>query len=534
MDRRRFLIALGAGAGAAAGLTGCSDDDASDAGPGTTAGSTATTTTTTIPIPPFEGDPFTLGLASGDPDDTSVILWTRLAPKPLEGGGMPDAPAPVRWEVALDEAFQDVVSSGVAVAEPRWGHSVHVTADGLEPATWYWYRFAIGDHQTPAARTRTTPAPGADVERLRFGFASCQHYESGWYNAHRDIAATEDLDLLLFLGDYIYEGNARPVTPGDTVRSHNSPEITDLADYRNRYALYRGDADLRDAHARCPWVVIWDDHEVENNHAGDHSEDTSVDPAVFHERRAAAYQAWYEHMPVRLDPPKGADLRIYRSLQWGSLASIFMTDERQYRSDQPCDDEVLDLGPACGEQDSPDLTLLGAEQLQWLLDGLDSSTATWRIWGNEVVMTPITVGQSILNYDQWDGYPVERAKILDHIDAEGMTNVVVVTGDIHLAGVGDLTVGTGDARKVVASELVGTSISSEGLLPPGTEELVTSTVPAIKYVNSSQRGWTLCDVTADRWTAEFRMVKDNLAQDSPVDVDARFTITPDRPGAVPA
>ena len=529
MDRRRFLIALGAGAGAAAGLAGCSDDDGTDAGPRTTARSTSTTTT--IPVPAFEGAPFTLGVASGDPDATSVILWTRLAPDPLGGGGMPDEPAPVRWEVASDEAFGEIVASGVAVADPAWAHSVHVTAGDLEPATWYWYRFTVGDHTSPVGRTRTTPDAEAEVERLRFGFASCQHWESGFYNAHRDIAATEDLDLMLFLGDYIYEGGARPATPGETVRSHNSPEITDLAAYRNRYALYKGDADLQAAHARCPWVVIWDDHEVENNHAGDRSEDEGVDPAAFSERRAAAYRAWYEHHPVRLDEPEGSDFPIYRSIGWGRLATFFMTDERQYRTDQACGDEVLSLDPACGEQNSEGRTLLGEAQRTWLLDGLDQATSTWRVWGNQVVMSELTLGDAILNYDQWDGYPAERREILDHVAAEGMTNLVVVTGDIHAAGVGDLTTGTAETRTVVATELVGTSVSSGGLIPVSVQELVTDLVPAIKYVNSANRGWNLCEVTPERWTSEFRIVQDNLVDGSPVSVDATFAITPDRPGA---
>ncbi len=531
LDRRRFLIALGAGGAAAAGLAACSDDEGSSSG-GRSTGST--TTTTTIPIPPLPADPFTLGVASGDPDPTSVILWTRLAPTPLEGGGMPEDPVPVQWEVASDEGFGDIVASGVAIAEAAWAHSLHVEAGGLEPNTWYWYRFAVGDQYTsPAGRTRTAPDRDEAVEALRFGFASCQHWESGWYNAHRDIASDADLDLVVFLGDYIYEYGALPVTPGSTVRSHNSDEIKDLAAYRNRYALYRSDADLQASHAHCPWMVIWDDHEVENNYAGDMSEDL-VDPAEFRTRRAAAYQAWYEHTPVRLDPPSGADYRIHRSFRWGTLASILLTDERQYRTDQACDDVTLDFGPACGEQESEGRTMLGEEQLGWLLDELDTADTTWRVWANEVVMTPITVGQSILNYDQWDGYPAERKAILEHIDSKGMTNVVVITGDIHLGGIGDLTVGTGADRKVVATELVGTSISSNGLLPEGTEDLVTSAVPAIKYVNSSQRGWTRCDVTADRWTTEFRMVEDNHVQGSPLAVDATFTITPDTPGAVRA
>jgi len=527
MDRRTFLISLGAGAGAI-GLGACSKDSSDTAAVGVGAPST----TSSLPVPTLAKDPFTLGVASGDPDPTSVILWTRLAMAPLDGGGMGDAQVPVQWEVATDESFATIVANGTAVADAKWGHALHVTASGLESATRYFYRFKVGDYTSASGRTMTTPAEKASVDRLRFGFASCQDWQSGYYNAHRDIAATENLDLLLFLGDYIYEYGAQEVGKGNTKRTHGADEATDLAAYRNRYALYRSDEHLQAAQARCAWVNIWDDHEVENNYAGMQSEDPKIAPETFSSRRAAAYQAWYEHTPVRLEAPTGADYKIYRSFAWGALATFFMTDERQYRTDQACGDQTLKLTPACDEVNSGGRTLMGPEQLAWLLDGLDTADTTWRVWGNEVVMTPVTVGAAILNYDQWDGYPAERKQVLDHIKAEDITNLVVVTGDIHLAGVGDLTVGTGEAREVVATEFVGTSISSDGLLPPGTEEVVRSAVPAIKYVNSSQRGWTYCDVTAEEWITEYRMVDDNLVDGSPLQVDARFRVTPTVPGAI--
>ncbi len=530
MDRRTFLISLGAGAGAI-GLGACSKDADKSSSGTTTVGGSATTTTTPLPVPKLAKDPFTLGVASGDPDPVSVILWTRLAMAPLAGGGMGDAAVPVNWEVASDQTFATIVANGTAAAEAKWGHAVHVTAENLASATQYWYRFRVGDYTSAVGQTMTTPAAGASVERLRFGFASCQDWQSGFYNAHRDIAATENLDLLLFLGDYIYEYGSSEVGKGNTKRTHGSDKATDLVAYRNRYALYRSDPHLQAAQARCPWVNIWDDHEVENNYAGLQSEDPKMTPADFTARRAAAYQAWYEHTPVRLDPPTGADYKIYRTFSWGSLATFFITDERQYRTDQACGDKTLKLTPACDEVNSDGRTLMGPDQLTWLLDGFDAATTTWRVWGNEVVMTPVTVGAAILNYDQWDGYPAERKVVLDHLKTKAITNLVVVTGDIHLAGVGDLTVGAGDTRETVATEFVGTSISSDGLLPPGTEQVVRSAVPAIKYVNSSQRGWTYCDVTATEWITEYRMVDNNLVDGSPVKVDARFRVTPDRAGA---
>lgn len=517
---------------AAVGAAGCSGSGDDNAASSTSV--RASTTTSTLPVPDLPGDPFKLGIASGDPLADRVILWTRLAPDPLNGGGMPAGDVPVRWEVAADgdEKFAKPLAEGTAVATAAHGHSVHVDAEGLEPVTWYRYRFRVGDKWTsPTGRTRTAPAAGKGVDRLVFGFASCQNWQDGYYNAWRDVVLDEELELLVFLGDYIYEGGPAPLDPKETVRQHNSPEVTDLAGYRNRYALHRSDPLLRAAHGRVPWMAIWDDHEVENNYANDRSEDTMVDPAAFLLRRAAAYQAWWENMPVRLDPPTGPNLRINRKMAWGSLADFILMDERQYRTDQACGDVTLDLGPACDEINSEGRTMLGAEQEQWVYGQLDASTATWRVLGNEVVMTPITVGNAILNYDQWDGYPAERDRLLAHIDEQAMTNVVVITGDIHLAGVGDLTRTVEGASRTVATELVGTSISSGGLLPAGTEGLVTSAVPAIKYVNSSQRGWTRCTVTPEKWTAEYRMVVDNLQEESPTAVDATFEILPTAPGA---
>ena len=209
-------------------------------------------------------DPFTLGIASGDPLPDSVVLWTRLAPDPLHGGGMPPEPVAVDWEIAEDEKLARVVQRGTAQARPEFAHAVHVDVRGLQPARWYWYRFRAGGVESPIGRTRTAPPAGAAVPRLSFAFASCQHYEQGYYVAYRHMAQ-ENLDLVVHLGDYIYEGAIRT----DRVRRHNSDEIQTLTDYRNRYALYKGDPDLQRAHALFPWIITWDDHEVDNNYAGD-------------------------------------------------------------------------------------------------------------------------------------------------------------------------------------------------------------------------------------------------------------------------
>ncbi|HSC05549.1 MAG TPA: alkaline phosphatase D family protein, partial [Steroidobacteraceae bacterium] len=276
----------------------------------------------------FERDPFSLGVASGYPSAEGMVLWTRLAPDPLApDGGMPPSAVPVTWEVSRDEQFHGVASRGVAYAEPDWAHSVHVEVQGLEPAREYWYRFSAGGARSRVGRTHTAPASGARVERLRVAVASCQQYEHGYYAAYRHIVA-DDPDLIVHVGDYIYE-----LTWGkDLVRHHGSGECYTLADYRARYALYRSDPDLAAAHAACPWLLTWDDHEVDNDYAGDSSEEAD-DPELFHARRAAAYRAYYEHMPLpRRAAPAGAAMRLYTSLPFGNLLNLHLLDERQYRS----------------------------------------------------------------------------------------------------------------------------------------------------------------------------------------------------------
>jgi len=289
----------------------------------------------------FADDPFSLGVASGDPWESGVVLWTRLAPDPLNGGGMPAQPVPVKWEVATDDRMQKVVAKGTAMAEPAWGHSVHVEVSGLKPARWYWYRFTVDAGSSSIGRTRTAPETSARNDQFRFAFASCQHYETGFYAAYRHMS-DEDLDLVIHLGDYIYEG--RPVD--GRVRKHNSPEIKSLDDYRNRYALYKSDPLLRRAHESFPWALVWDDHEVDNNYAGLIAEDNAP-VEEFAARRARAYQVYYEHMPLRKSVLRGGGgVEIYRRLTYGNLAGIYMLDTRQYRTDQPCGDGRK---PACPE-----------------------------------------------------------------------------------------------------------------------------------------------------------------------------------------
>lgn len=536
LNRRQFLMQVlaAAAAGQVAACTGSGggssegDDGSTGGGTGATGatGEPSTGTPTTgEPMPELPGEPFTLGIASGDPLPDSVILWTRLAPTPDVGdGGMPDEPFMVTWEVAADEDFTDIVASDVAVADPKFAHSLHVDVKGLEPDTWYWYRFTIGAYTSAVGRTRTTPAQGAASERLSFATASCQDFTDGYFTAYQSMVK-EDLDLVVFLGDYIYESAAT-----GPIRSHGGAEPTDLAAYRVRHALYKGDKDLQAMHGRCPWLLIWDDHEVENNYADDVSQD-NVPTAEWLLRRAAAYQAYYEHMPLRLPPPDGADFKIYHALQWGDLAEFFLLDTRQYRSDQNCLDEP---GQGCDGWEEFDGTLLGEEQEGWLLDGLATSGAIWKLITQQIVFSTVDFNGSLVNFDQWDGYPKARQRLLDFIATEPVENVVVISGDIHLGGLGDLaTLANDDESPVIATEIVTTSISSAPNFPPEALESSIGDLPLIKYLNAHSRGYVSHLITRELYTIRCVMMDTALEPTSDGFVEAERFIDVGVPGMRP-
>ena len=467
-------------------------------------------------------DPFTLGVASGDPTSDTVVLWTRLAPDPLAGGGMPDGDVEVTWELSRDDTFDVIELSGTEIATADHAHSVHAQVPRPDGTASTWaYRFRVGSYTSPVGTTGFAPAPGVATSSVSFASASCQHYESGFYTAHRDLAA-QGADFVVFLGDYIYEGGQRAVDDIDTVRTHGTDECTTLAGYRDRYALYKSDADLQAAHAACPWFVIWDDHEVENNYAGLTPQDPADQP-TFEQRRQAAYQAWWEHQPVALAAPTGGDYPIFRSVQWGDLVQLVLVDGRQYRSDQACGDVTLNLDPPCPETADPSRTMLGSVQETWMFDQLGRSTATWNVIGQQTVFGDTTVGGAVLNYDQWDGYPAQRNRIVDRLAAEEVGNVVVLTGDIHFAGTGTIRSGGRGVGTPVGVEFVATSISSGGLIDPAVTDVVRA-IPDILDAELEHRGYILHEVSPTRWSAEYRMVDTVKLPDSPVFVHATYQV----------
>ncbi|HVX15760.1 MAG TPA: alkaline phosphatase D family protein [Pirellulales bacterium] len=474
------------------------------------------------------GYPFTLGVASGDPTSDGVVLWTRLAPRPFDGGGMPDEAVKVDWQVADDEAMTRVVRKGTTAALPEWGHSVHVEVDGLAPDRWYWYQFRAAGETSPKGRTRTAPAADARPERLRLAFASCQHFEAGLYTAYEHMLR-EDLDLVIHLGDYIYEYAAEQ----SHVRRHIGGELSSLVDYRNRHAQYKSDPALQAMHAAVPWIVTWDDHEVDNNYANAISEEKGVTPEEFLVRRAAGYQAYYEHMPLRRAAlPKGADMLLYRRVPWGTLAEFFVLDTRQYRTDQPCGDGNK---PPCDAMLDPNATLLGGPQRDWLFDGLDHSRSTWNVLAQQVMMARVdlALGETELHsMDQWPGYEVDRRRVLRHLYERKIANPVVLTGDIHNHWANDLLADFDDlGGPIVAAEFVGTSISSggNGVDMPRSLKPALSENPFVKFIND-RRGYVACTVSPNEWRTDYRTVEYVDRYGAPLTTPATFVVESGKPG----
>ena len=478
----------------------------------------------------FAVDPFSLGVASGDPSEDGFVLWTRLAPDPLNGGGMSPDPVKVRWEVASDDSMQTIVQSGEATANADWAHSVHIEVAGLKPNRPYWYRFTAGDAISPVGRARTAPTRDASIDKLRFSFASCQHYETGYYYAYRDMIA-EEQDLIVHLGDYIYEG---PMQKG-RLRAHIGGEINSLEEYRNRFALYKSDPDLKAAHAHCPWLVTWDDHEFENNYANDHSETKGVDPVQFLERRARAYKAYYEHMPLRKSQlPSGPNLQLYRSSAFGNLVEFQVLDTRQYRTPQPCGDGNK---PLCDEVFSTDATLLGVAQEDWLTARLSKSPAKWNVLAQQIMMGRVDRNPEegvAMSMDQWSGYDVPRTRLLSWLRDHKISNPVVLTGDIHSNWVNDLKPNFDDAQEQpVATEFVGTSISSGG---DGAETRkdtagVLRDNPFVKFYNA-ERGYVRCTITPKAWESDYRVVTSVTQPTFEALSRAKFTVEAGTAGAV--
>jgi alkaline phosphatase D len=496
----------------------------------------ATTAAGTLTAPgaraaaPGRGEVFTLGVGSGDPTPDGVVLWTRLARAPRgTDGGMTEAAVDVDWQVADDERFTRIRAAGRTRTGPQDGYAVHVEVRGLPAGGTFSYRFGALGALSPTGTTRTAPPPTA-LAPLTIAFGSCANYEHGYFTAYRHLAQ-EQPDLVLFLGDYLYEEaagtfRARSGNP----RSYGDAEPTTVAGYRRRYALHHADADLQAAHAAAPWIPVFDDHEVQNNWAGAHPETPQRD---FLARRAAAFRAWYENMPVRLaQRPQGSAIQCYRRLAWGSTATFHMLDTRQYRDVQPCGDAYPST---CTQRTDPRRSLTGGAQERWLVDGFRTSRARWDVLGQQVFFSQLDLVPGAprgFDVDAWDGYPVERDRIVAAWQQARVRNAVVLSGDVHSHFVADVKARYDDPTSpVVGTELVSSSITSEGDgsdRPPKITEALGQN-PHLRY-GTDHRGYLTARFTPDKLEAAVRVVDRVSTPGAPVRTAARFTVADREPG----
>ena len=466
-------------------------------------------------------NPFMLGVASGDPGPDGFVIWTRLALEPLAAdglGGMPSSTYQLSWQVATDELFADVVKAGTVAAEPRWAHAVHVEVHGLRAGREYFYRFRLGRHLSAPGRAVTTPEAWETPSALAMAFVSCSNFPAGYFTAYRRLAE-ERPDIVLHLGDYQYEGAGNGVG-----RAHVGPETTTLAGYRQRYAQYKTDADLQAAHAAAPWLAVWDDHEVDNNYAAGIPEKPAETP-TFLERRAAAYRAYYENMPLRRSSvPDGPNLDLYRRVRWGRLANLHMLDTRQYRSDQACGDGYKD----CPDAADPSRSLPGLEQEQWLLDGFRASEARWDLLGQQVFFGKRDndpTAATTVSMDAWDGYPASRQRITQGWVDAGVRNPVVLTGDVHAHWASDLYLDYANPEKPVGSELVTSSITSggNGYDSASGRHPWAEWNPHLRFW-TNLRGYVSTTITPTELTARYRCVPVVTAPNAEAFTRAEFVI----------
>ncbi len=470
-------------------------------------------------------NPFALGVASGRPRADSVVLWTRLIFGDEDRAVGTEA-LRVQVEVFADAALKRRVQKAEVVTNEARGHSVHVHLQQLQPSTDYWYRFIQGDASSTLGHTRTAPALNADVRELRIALSSCQHYEHGQFIAHREIAQ-QKLDFVLFMGDYIYESS----NPKYAIRKHSNEEPKTLQGYRDRYEQYKRDPYLQAAHAAHPWVLMWDDHEVVNDYANDQDRHYT-EPQQFLLRRAAAYQAYFEHQPLLLGPDASnpADMHLYDQLTWGKLADVWTLDCRQYRSAQACRDPVL--GGArpvlqCDELSDASRTMLGMAQERWLAEGLSQSKRQWKLVAQATQISstsmPAPVGRSYWN-DAWDGYPEARKRLLQTVVDAKLSNVVTLGGDVHCNVAANLRLEPNNPQSpIVASEFVTTSITSRGL-GDKTATVIRDSNSDLLHYRADERGYSLITVTPKEVRCDFRTTKFPAGSEAGLKTQASYVV----------
>lgn len=515
LDRRRFLHRTWAGVAGSLAL---------GAVPGTA-----------LTSPPrVRAFPFTLGVASGDPTPDGIVLWTRLAPEPADPTALGPRGVAVRWRVATDDRLRHVVKRGSATAPAELAHSVHVEVDGLRSGRDYFYQFEVDGHESPIGHFRTAPRADETLSRLTLAVATCQDWPSGHYVAYRDMAAS-DLDMVLHLGDYTYEYAIDSNRRGIPNPAGFTEETVDLRTYRLRHTLYKLDPDLQAAHAAFPFAVVWDDHEVANDYSG-LAPEFGVPSPEFTARRAAAYQAFYEHMPLRRSSlRRDGELRIYRRLRYGRLAEITMLDDRQYRTDNPCGDgESLRCDAAAGDG----YTMLGEGQERWVDQGFRQSSARWTIVGQQLLLAELEhlpyQDERYWN-DAWDGYPRARQRLLDSVVDHQVRNPVFFTGDWHSTFVNDLKLDfKNPAAATVATELVTPAITTGGDDTPYGPYYAPMVPfnPHIRYYEGDRRGYLKATITRERMDVDLRFMTSVEDPGGSAYTERTFVVEDGRPGVV--
>jgi alkaline phosphatase D len=486
----------------------------------------------------FRENPFKLGVASGAPTPDGVVLWTKLVSSSIFGFG--NQPINLTWQVAHDEKFERIALQGTATALPQLDHAVHTELRGLEADRWYFYRFTVGSgasaQMSDVGRTRTAPALGSKVDKLRFAFASCQRWEHGYYTAYRQMVL-DNPDLVVFLGDYIYEYTSPKILPSSFVRDHNLRKAVTLADYRDRYALHKSDPHLQAAHRACPWIMTWDDHEVQNDYANDQSEGLTPQ-ADFLIQRAAAYQAFYEHMPLPASAlmrglaglGQNDGVRVHQRVAWGALANFHLLDCRQFRDYQVCPKpsrggSTMVLASQCEELQNPSRTMLGKTQEAWLAEGLaldakqNVAGRPWSVMAQSTLMAQVNepVGKEPRIWtDGWAGYPFARKRLLESLRAQPNLHPVILSGDVHLNVVAKI--------ENTATEFCGTSLTSHTGWHPEREPSFYKDNPSVQYFNSEKRGYALAEVTPQLWTTTLMGVEDVRSESSATTPIAKFAV----------
>lgn len=479
-------------------------------------------------------DPFSLGVASGSPTSQSMVLWTRLGREALAQAGRTHEHVPVVWELAHDPQFTQIIQQGQLTATPELGHSLHAEVASLSPARTYFYRFLSGNASSPVGQTRTFPAPNHSPSRLRLAYASCQRWGDGFYSAYRDMRE-QHLDVVMFLGDYIYE---YPASATRDVRPTPGGWVLTLDDYRERYALHKSDPYLQAMHAACPWIVTWDDHEVQNDYAELHAGFSGAPVPDFAERRRSAYQAFYENMPVRyadfaqLLKRQGDQVQVYGSIPFGQLATLYNLDNRQYRHRQACTPGDRSGGGRinpdhCELLSQKNRTLLGAQQEEWLTRHFDSSQTKWNVIGQQSLLGPRHAGTSApsISNDGWAGYPAARQRLIDAMRTTRLQNPVVLGGDVHQNWVGHILSNYSQLDSPpVGVEFCGTSITSRNRASEAELAKILRHSPYFVFANAEYRGYGVVDITPHKMTTTLRAVKNVRDPNSVVMTLARFTV----------